>query len=595
MSTIETHTLLPIASGRQTWVAVRSLLRPRRLRLALATLVFLAASASGLAMPALLGVIVGVVTQRPEDGVTRVVLLAVAIVVAGLAAAALTALGQTLLAAISEQALADLREDVVDRVLDLPLHQVEEAGDGDVVSRVSGDVESVSLAATSVLPSMVGAVFSVAVTFAGLSVLDWRFALASLAAVPLQLWSLRQIRRRTPPIYRAVRVAEGRRAEVLLEAVDGAPTVLALGTAPEHIAAVARTSQEAIRSEMRGIAAVTRFYNGLNFAELIGLAAVLVVGFYLVDSGAGTVAATTAAALFFHRLFGPMGTLLGQVDDLALAGAGLARLVGVAGLPTTRLSVRDTSAIDAPELKKPQVTAPAITLTSVTFGYRSGRAVLSDFSLQIAPGESVALVGTSGAGKSTVARLVAGTVLPGSGRVALGEQVAHEVHHERPGYVVMVDQDVHTFIGTIAQDLRLADPRASEDDLAAAMSAVGAQWVQDLPEGLATQLGPDGITLRPDQAQQIALARALLADPAVVVLDEATADAPRSQQRAVDTALRAVLHQRTGLLVVHRLDQAMLADRIVVMEHGRIVQQGEPEALRSEPGPFRTLWQAWSA
>ncbi len=201
---------------------------------------------------------------------------------------------------------------------------------------------------------------------------------------------------------------------------------------------------------------------------------------------------------------------------------------------------------------------------------------------------------TSGAGKSTLSRLVTGTLAPSSGTVTVGDLPATAVHDRHPGRVVLVDQDVHAFAGPLADDLRLADPDADDARLAAALDAVGATWWADLPGGLAGVLGPDGTTLRADQAQQLALARVLLADPPVLVLDEATADLPRSQQAALDTAMDALLTGRTAVVVAHRLDQAVRADRVVVLAAGRVVQDGPPAELVVAEGPFRDLWTAWT-
>lgn len=577
-------TPLRIADGRTTWAAARRLLRPHRGRLVLTALTLLAAASAALAVPALLGVVVQVATTGGVPG--TVALAAAGIVVAALAAAGLGALGRTLMARVIERALAELREDVVDRVLHLPVAEVEAAGEGDVVSRVSGDVESVGETATGVLPAVTSAVFSVVVTLAGLGALDWRFALGALAAVPLQLWSLRRFRRDTPPVYAAARRAEGVRAEALLQAVQGAPTVLALHESGARADAVAAASRAAIATELRGTRYVGRFANGTNLAELCGMAGVLIAGYLLVSAGTVGVGAATAAALFFHRLFGPMGVLLFQADDLALAGAGLARLVGVLTTPgPARPPATDPVAVPA---------GPGVDVDDVRFAYRADRPVLTGVTLALRPGERVALVGGSGAGKSTLARLVAGTLTPTSGTVRIAGHPAAALHRELPGRVVLVDQDVHTFTGTLADDLRLADPDADDALLSRVLDTVGATWWADLPDGLHTALGPDGLVLRPDRAQQVALARVLLADPAVVVLDEATADLPRSRRHALDGAMDAVLAGRTALIVAHRLDQATRADRVLVMAAGRLVEQGAPQDLLAGHGEFRALWDAWS-
>ncbi|TGO05255.1 ABC transporter ATP-binding protein [Serinibacter arcticus] len=604
MSAVVPGSRLPVATARRTWREVSRLLRPHRARLVAVTVVLLLAAVAGLGAPALLGLIVQVVA---DGGSTRtLVLLGAAIAVAGVVAAALGAVGRVLIASVTQTSLATLREEVVDTVMRLPVQRVEEAGDGDVVSRVSGDVESVGEASSQVLPTVVTALFSIVVTAAGLGALDWRFAVAALAAVPLQWWSVRYFRRRVPGIFRRLREAEAERAEAVLETVEGAGTVVALGRENEHLEEIAARSRRAIGIEMHGVRSISWFYNGLNIAELLGLAAVLVVGFLSVRAGTVEIGAATAAALFFHRLFGPMMLLLGNVDDLAVAGAGLARLAGVLELRDgsgddrrdgdDRGSDGGTDAEVAPLGPGPH----AVHLDAVSFSYGGDvDAVLHDLTLRIAPGQTVAVVGTSGAGKSTLGRLVAGTLEAGAGTVRVGRGeaavLAHELHRRSPGRVVLVDQQSHTFSGSLAADLRLVEPDADDARLHAVLDRVGATWVADLPRGLETAVGADGTQLRADQAQQVALARVLLARPDVVVLDEATADTPRSAQQTLDAALDVLVADRTAVIIAHRLDQAVRADRVLVMSHGRIVQDGPPWVLVEEVGPFRELWQAYTA
>lgn len=605
MSAVVPGSRLPVATARRTRREVSRLLRPHRARLAVITVVLLLAAVAGLGAPALLGLIVQAVA---DGGSTRtLVLLGAAIAVAGVVAAALGAVGRVLIAAVTQSSLATLREEVVDTVVRLPVQRVEEAGDGDVVSRVSGDVESVGEASSQVLPTVVTALFSIVVTAVGLGALDWRFAVAALAAVPLQWWSVRYFRRRVPGIFRRLREAEADRAEAVLETVEGAGTVVALGRENEHLEEIATRSRRAIGIEMHGVRSISWFYNGLNIAELLGLAAVLVVGFLSVRAGTVEIGAATAAALFFHRLFGPMMLLLGNVDDLAVAGAGLARLAGVLELrdgggddgsqgDDDRESDGGTDAEVAPLGPGPH----AVHLDAVSFSYGEDvDAVLHDLTLRIAPGQTVAVVGTSGAGKSTLGRLVAGTLEAGAGTVRVGRGeaavLAHELHRRSPGRVVLVDQQSHTFSGSLAADLRLVEPDADDARLHAVLDRVGATWVADLPRGLETAVGADGTQLRADQAQQVALARVLLARPDVVVLDEATADTPRSAQQTLDAALDVLVADRTAVIIAHRLDQAVRADRVLVMSHGRIVQDGPPSVLVEEVGPFRELWQAYTA
>ncbi|WP_336706817.1 ABC transporter ATP-binding protein [Oerskovia sp. USHLN155] len=611
------HEILPVATTAATNAALWRMLTRRRWLFAGTVAVLLAGSVAGLATPALLGALVNVVAEGGET--SDLVRYALLLLGAGVLSAGLGYLGQTLLARICEGALADLREDVLASALDLPLEQVERAGVGDVVARVSGDVDAVSEAISGVLPAVTSAAFTIVLTLVGLGALDWRFALAAIAAAPLQVVSLRWFLRRSGPVYREVRVAEAQRTEQVIETVAGATTVTTLGHGDRHETLVARSSLRAIDLSLTGIGLLTRFYNRLNVAELIGLGAVLAVGFWLVSGDAVTVGAATAAALYFHRLFGPIGTVLGEFDEIQKAGAGLARLVGVT--TATATATAGTAEGDALSAEGDRISAggdenpaqgdrpgpaatsrgtrSAVALRGVTFAYTPGRDVVTEVDLDVAEGEHVALVGASGAGKTSVAKLAMGIHRPTRGAVrVLGEapgrrrRAMNDSAGRRNG-AAMVSQEVHVFSGTLAEDLRLAAPDASDAELTAALDAVEAHWAHDLPDGLATVVGAGGLDLSPDRAQQLALARIVLLDPAVVVLDEATAEVGTDGAAALDRAARAALSGRTAVVIAHRLSQARTADRVIVMEAGRIVESGTHDALCEAGGRYAQLWAAW--
>ncbi|MGW6003796.1 ABC transporter ATP-binding protein [Oerskovia enterophila] len=606
--TVPARAILPVATTAATNAALWRMLTRRRWLFATTVAVLLAGSVAGLATPALLGVMVNVVVEGGRT--SELVRFGLLLLGAGVLSAILGYLGQTLLARICEGALADLREDVLASALDLPLEQVEQAGVGDVVARVSGDVDAVSEAISGVLPAVTSAVFTIALTLVGLGALDWRFALAAVAAAPLQVVSLRWFLRRSGPVYREVRVAEAQRTEQVIETVAGATTVTTLGHGERHQALVAQSSIRAIDLSLTGIALLTRFYNRLNIAELVGLGAVLAVGFWLVSGDAVTVGAATAAALYFHRLFGPIGMVLGEFDEIQKAGAGLARLVGVTTAttwpvedggpsdPADQLSAQGDRPASAADEAEPR---SAVVLRDVSFAYSPGRDVLTGVDLEVAEGEHVALVGASGAGKTSVAKLAMGIHRPTRGAVqvlgaAPGRRRRASADEGLPAPrpdAAMVSQEVHVFSGTLAEDLRLAAPRASDAELHAALDAVEAGWVADLPEGLATVVGAGGLDLSPDRAQQLALARILLLDPAVVVLDEATAEVGTDGAATLDRAARAALSGRTAVVIAHRLSQAAAADRVVVMDAGRVVESGTHDELRAAGGRYARLWAAW--
>jgi ATP-binding cassette subfamily C protein len=574
--------LLPVATRAQAWRSLRRSLRHHRALLALTLLAVVGGAVAGVVGPALVGRIVDVVVDgRDASAVTgpAIGLLVVAVLQGGM-----TATGLALVARTGELVLADLRERVVARALDLPLDQVERAGTGDVLARVGGDVAVVSEGVRTAVPALVEAGMTVALTIVGLAVLDPRFAVAGLCGAPVQLLTLRWYLRRSSPIYTAEREAAARRAAQVLGSIEGAATVRAYRLGPEHVDLVRERSEVVFDLNMQATVIRERFYGRLNLAEVIGLGAVLAVGFWLVRDGAASVGQATAAALLFHRLFDPINTLLGLFDEGQAAAAGLARLVGVADIPSP------------PEVAGGVPADGSVVIEGVGFAYVPGHEVVSEVSLSIAPGERVAVVGASGAGKTTLAKLVAGIHPVTAGRIAIGGVAVDDLGPELRHAVALVTQEVHVFAGPLADDLRLARPAATEADLRAALDLVGALgWAEALPQGLATVVGEGGERLSATQAQQVALARLVLADPLVAVLDEATAEAGSAGARLLEGAADRALAGRTAVVVAHRLSQAAAADRVVVMDAGRVVEVGTHAELVARAGRYAELWSAWSA
>lgn len=550
----------------------------------------LAGSAAGLAIPAILGRMVDVVDRgQPRSDL---VLSAVALLVAALLSALLNSAGAIAMAHVGQYGLADLREAVFTTATAQPSEALESAGSGDLLSRVSHDVEVVNEAIGSILPTFVSASFTIALTFVGLGAIDPRFVMAALLSTPIHWFALRRFLRVSGPLYRRVRVAESQRGQYLLEATTGADTVRALGQTREHIARIGHSSIEAIRLVMSTVVVRTRFQGRLNVAELIGLCSILGVGYWLVGNDSVTVGGATAAALFFHRLFGPVGVILMNVDDLQLAGAGLARLVGIIdGGP-------QPGALEDGPIRPygGSRSSNGIVIHGVSAGYLPGENVLSALDLHVREGEHVALVGASGAGKTTLARVLAGSLQPTAGTV-MWNGAPYGATDDSPGLgrsCVLISQDVHVFSGTIADNLRLVAPDASELDLLEALSAAGAEWVTALPEGLATSVGGGGLSLTGDRAQHLALVRAVLTDAPVIVLDEATAEDGSMSSHVLEEAAMRAARGRTTVSVAHRLSQAARADRIVVMERGAVVEEGTHDALLGRGGLYATLWEAWA-
>ena len=580
MTETETRELLPIAGGRETWQWLRSELAQRKLH----SFLVVAVSAAAAAMALVPIYVFGVLVDRVREGAPTSTILTVVAIIASAAVigGVFTGFASYLVKKLGETILADLRERTVDRALRLPVPTLEKVGKGDLLSRVGDDVAVIAKAVSEVIPNLIGAVLLVALSMVTMLGLDWRLGLAGLVALPMYAMALKWYLPRSAPIYAAERVAMGARSQALISSVQGVRTVRAYSLEKEHLRRIDDASAKARDLAVGVFGLFTRFAGRGNRAEFVGLSMILVVGFLLVRDDIVTVGQTTTAALLFHRLFNPIGSLLYTFDEVQSAGASLARLVGVVDIPEPH---RTTIEVAEPQDR-------SLTLRDIRHSY-DGREVLHGVSLTLAAGERVALVGSTGAGKSTVAAIAAGSWAPTSGSVLIGG-VALAGLADLRRHIGIVSQEVHVFAGPLIEDLRLAAPEASDEDVMSALKTVGASpWVAALSDGLATVVGEGGHEMTASQAQQLALARLVLADPALAVLDEATAEAGSAGARELEAAADAATAGRTTLVVAHRLTQAAAADRVIVLEHGRIVEEGPHLELVAAGGRYAHLWAAW--
>ncbi|WOF23266.1 ABC transporter ATP-binding protein [Microbacterium betulae] len=581
-----TAPLLPIASGARVRAVVGALLRQHPGRAIAVAVLFLTTSALGIVMPACLGRIVDAVAS--DAGF--------ATIAGWVAGAGLGAIGATVvmlwavrvLTGLVQDMLAHLREDVFASAMRLPVSEVDDGESADLLSRVTGDVDAVAEAGGNVAPTLLSAGFGIGVAVVALTALDPWLALAGIASAPFYVLGTRAFLRKSRVVFREVRVREAARSQAVLDAVEGIETLTAFNEQDQALERVRKRAEASIRMQIEGVRATNRLFRWINGGELVGLAAILGTGFLLQSGGVITVGAVTTAALLFHRLFGPVGQLIFGLDDIQRAAIGLARLVGVIDLAPAAAPARARdSGADAAPRRTARIEPAGIDVRDVTFRYPTTGRGISEVTLQVEPGTTAALVGASGSGKSTLARVIAGHHPPMSGSVHLTSDAS------APYYL---SQELHHFRGTIADNLRLAAPDASLDDVVAALHAVGARWAVDAmlteDDGEHHPSADPVVPLDEGRIQQLAVARAFLADPDVVILDEATADVGLHHRDAVEEAIAALRRGRTALLIAHRLQQAVTAEQIVVFADGRALQQGTHEELLATDGAYRDFWLA---
>ncbi len=577
---------LPVASSKAVVAFLKTLLAKRHKSIFLLILLNTLAALSGLIVPKLLGNLVDIAhvdLAQLSGQLNSVALICVGVV---LLQGLLSYAGRAISTVFGQSVLAEAREEIVRKVLRLPLSRVENASTGDLVTRVTRDVSNMSVAVRWALPHFVVAFSTIVLTFFGMLANSWLLTIPVLICLVVLLLAIKRYLHHAIAGY----IAEGARYSqinsTLTESVEGARTVEALSLSRQRVELsdddVAVCAQNdrytgALRREVFAVMDVT-----LNIPTML----IVLVGLWAYPQGLVSLGEITTAAVYSQMLIGPLDLLTFALDYLQIGMASTTRLLGVAEVPADR------------EPKKVSPRGSHLVAKDLRFAYDEGRDVLHGIDLDLKPGERLAIVGPSGSGKSTLGRLLAGINRPRTGQVTVGGVDVMDLPLESlRSQVALVTQEHHVFVGTIRDNIVLAREGDSDDEAVwQALEAVeAADWVRHLQDGLDTLVGSGNMELTPGQAQQIALARLVLADPHTLVLDEATSLIDPKTARELEGSMVSLLEGRTVVAIAHRLHTAHDADRIAVVIDGRIEELGSHDELLALDGEYASLWRAWTS
>ena len=542
------------------------------------------AAASGLLIPWLLGGLIDRTVSGASSASTVTFLAAVVLAVVG-AQTLFTFAGQRTSTLFGQDLLASAREYVVGVILRLPLGRVEGASTGDLITRVTRDVGTMSRAAQYGLPMAIISLLTVCLSIAAMLLNSLFLALPALLLIAVSMIQVRRYLRRAQDCYITEGATYSQINTTLAETVEGARTVEAIGLADLRLRSGQADIAVSAQAERYGLTLRNLLFAVIDISFNAPRVIIVLVGALGYTRGWVTLGQITAAVLYAEALTGPLNRLVGEIDRLQVGVASTSRLLGIAQVPPDR--VHGDRRPDGPDLVG----------VDLRFAYRQDHDVLHGIDLELRTGERLAIVGPSGSGKSTLGRLLAGINRPRTGSVTIGGVELTELPLELlRTEVALVTQEHHVFVGSVRDNILLAREDSDDDTVWAALGAVGsAAWVRRLPAGLDTRVGSGNQSLTPAQAQQVALARLIVADPHTLVLDEATSLIDPRTARTLEGSVNALMLGRTVVAIAHRLHTAHDADRIAVVIDGRITELGSHQELVELDGEYAALWHAWTS
>ncbi|MFH8469570.1 ABC transporter ATP-binding protein [Streptomyces sp. NPDC017991] len=581
------------APPRATSTLLRSLLAPMRARVVLAAVLLLLQQAAVQAGPMLVAYAIdrAVPAFRADDH-GPLLAVAAAYALCSVAAGALQYCFVLTSARVNQDVLLDLRGRIFRHAQALSVDFHERYTSGRLISRSTTDVESLRELLSEGLQELITVILSFVYISTMLLWLDLGLGAVAVASfVPLFLL-IRLYRRRAGRVFAVRSTAIAAVIVKFAETMNGIRPVRAFRREAVNDSAFHALNSRHERVNGDAILEMARYVVGSRLVANTAVAGIVLWGAYRVASGSLALGVLAAAVLYLRRLYDPIDRLGMFLNSYQSAAASMEK---IAGLLAQVPSVPEPSQPRELPALASELPGREVVFEDVRFAYRTGGEVLPSFSLTLPAGQTVAVVGSTGAGKSTLAKLLARFYDPTTGRVLLdGVDVRELSVPELRRGVVMVTQEAFLFSGTVAENIAIGRPDASREDIERAAKAIGAHdFISSLPDGYDTDVRKRGGRISAGQRQLVAFARALLADPAVLILDEATSSLDVPGERAVQRAMHTVLRGRTAVVIAHRLSTVEIADRVLVMEHGRIVEDGSPDRLVTDTGRFADLHRAW--